>query len=167
MNEVEVRPFRAGDGEGCARAWLDAARYYVGQDPQNFQLPAEAGLVEWFEQERAGDGPPVLRLVATVGGQVAGFVVAMLEAPLPDARFQLVRAVACVRVYVGALVVAERYRRAGAGAALMTAVEQWGREHGAVLVALDTNLRSQLSMPFYEDRMGYVRHAVIFRKYLS
>jgi hypothetical protein len=49
----------------------------------------------------------------------------------------------------------------------MTAVEQWGRGHGAVLVTLDTNLRSQLSVPFYEDRMGYFRYAVIFRKYLS
>jgi hypothetical protein len=49
----------------------------------------------------------------------------------------------------------------------MTAVEQWGIGHSAVLVALDTNLRSALSVPFYEDRLGYVRHAVIFRKYLT
>ncbi|HLQ56542.1 MAG TPA: GNAT family N-acetyltransferase [Streptosporangiaceae bacterium] len=165
--EVEVRAFRAGDGEGCARAWLDAARYYVDRDPENFQLPAEAGLAEWFEQARAGDGPPVLRLVATVAGQVAGLVVATLEAPLPDARFQLVSAAAVVRVYVNALVVAGRYRRTGVGTALMKAVERWGREHGAALVALDTNIRSPLSVPFYEDRMGYLRHGVIFRKNLS
>ncbi len=124
--EVEVRAFRAGDGEGCARAWLDAARYYVDRDPENFHLPAEAGLAEWFEQARAGDGPPVLRLVATVAGQVAGLVVATLEAPLPDARFQLVSAAAVVRVYVNALVVAGRYRRTGVGTALMKAVERWG-----------------------------------------
>jgi hypothetical protein len=36
-----------------------------------------------------------------------------------------------------------------------------------VLVALDTNLRSALSLPCYEDRLGYVRHSVIFRKYLT
>lgn len=65
------------------------------------------------------------------------------------------------------LMVAERYRRAGVGTALMTAVERWGGRHGAVLVALDTNLRSALSLPFYEDRLGYVRHSVIFRKYLT
>jgi GNAT superfamily N-acetyltransferase len=176
MDEVEVRAFRAGDGEGCASAWLDAARYYVGQEPENFQLPAEAGLAEWFEddgpadvpaEQRTGDEPPLLRLVATVDGQLAGFVVATLEAPVTDARFQLVRAVASVCVYVNALAVAEQYRRAGAGTALMTAVEQWGREHGAVLVTLDTNARSQLSVPFYEDRLGYARHGVIFRKHLA
>jgi hypothetical protein len=41
------------------------------------------------------------------------------------------------------------------------------RSRGEVLVALDTNLRSPLSVPFYEDRMGYARHGVIFRKYLA
>ena len=167
MPEVEVRPLRAGDGAGCARAWLDAARYYVAMEPENFQLPAEEGLAGWFERDHSDDSRPVLRLVATVDGQVAGFVLAVLEAPLPDAHWQLVRAVADARVYVQALMVAERYRRGGVGTALMTAVEQWGSGHGAVLVALDTNLRSALSVPFYEDRLGYVRHAVIFRKYLT
>jgi len=61
MAEVEVRALRAGDGAGCARAWLDAARYYVGMDPENFQLPAEDGLAGWFEQDHADDGHPVLR----------------------------------------------------------------------------------------------------------
>jgi GNAT superfamily N-acetyltransferase len=167
MAEVEVRALRAGDGAGCARAWLDAARYYVGMDPENFQMPAEEGLAGWFEQDHADHSHPVLRLVATVDGKVAGFVAAVLEAPVPDAQWQMVRAVADVRVYVSALTVAATYRRTGVGTALMTAVERWGSGHGAALVALDTNLRSALSVPFYEDRLGYVRHGVIFRKYLS
>ncbi len=166
MQDIEVRAFRAGDGAACAVAWLDAARYYVGQDPQSFQLPAEAGLADWFEHEDPGGGLPARRLVATVGGQVAGFVVATLEGPLPGARFQLLRAAASTCVYVAALAVAEEYRRAGIGTALMTVVEQWGREQGATLVTLDTNIRSPLSVPFYEDRMGYVRHGLIFRKAL-
>ena len=53
MAEVKVRAVRPGDGAGCARAWLDAARYYVELDPDNFQLPAEAGLAGWFEQDHA------------------------------------------------------------------------------------------------------------------
>ena len=167
MAEVKVRAVRPGDGAGCARAWLDAARYYVELDPDNFQLPAEAGLAGWFEQDHADGSQTVLRLVATVDEQVAGFVAAVLEPPLPGAQWQLTRAAASPRVYVNALMVAERYRRAGVGTALMAAVEQWGRSGGAVLVALDTNLRSPLSVPFYEDRMGYARHGVIFRKYLA
>jgi hypothetical protein len=52
MAEVEVRALRAGDGAGCARAWLDAARYYVDMEPENFQMPAEEGLAGWFERDR-------------------------------------------------------------------------------------------------------------------
>jgi hypothetical protein len=42
---------------------------------------------------RAGDGAGSARawLDATVDGQVAGFVLAVLEAPLPDAHWQLAR----------------------------------------------------------------------------
>ena len=40
------------------------------------------------------------------------------------------------------------------------------RERGAEVVTLDTNLRSPLSVRFYENRMGYQRHGVIFRKEL-
>lgn len=71
------------------------------------------------------------------------------------------------RVYVNALVVAEHYRRAGVGTALMAAVEDWARDRGAAMVSLDTNLRSPLSVPFYEHRMNYYRHGVIFRKLLG
>jgi GNAT superfamily N-acetyltransferase len=163
----EVRPVRPGDGEGCARAWLDAARYYVQMEPDAFQVPAEDGLAEWFEELHAKPGPDDLTLVATVAGDVAGFVAAQFQPPAASAARQLTRAAAVPRVYVNALVVAEPYRRAGVGTALMAAVEAWARGAGAAMVSLDTNLRSPLSVPFYEDRMSYDRHGVIFRKLLG
>jgi GNAT superfamily N-acetyltransferase len=164
--QVGIRPLAAGDGEGCADAWLDAARFYAALDPESFQVPSEAGLADWFEQYNTAPDPNALRLAATVEGHLAGFVVAELQAPLPDADRQMVKAVACAGVYVSVLVVAERYRRSGIGTALMTAVERWAASRDANLVSLDTNLQSPLSVPFYENRMGYTRHAVIFRKAL-
>ena len=159
-----IRPLAAGDGEGCAGAWLDAARFYTAMDPDSFQIPAEDGLADWFEQYNTADDPNALRLAAMVRDELAGFVMAELQAPLPDANRQMVRAVTCASVYVSALIVAERYSRSGIGTALMTEVERWATSRGAHLVSLDTNLRSPLSVPFYENRMGYTRHAVIFRK---
>jgi hypothetical protein len=48
----------------------------------------------------------------------------------------------------------------------MEAVEQWGRDRGAVLVLLDTWVRSPQSVPFYQRRMGYQRASIVFEKRL-
>jgi GNAT superfamily N-acetyltransferase len=166
MSEVQVRQARLGDGPGCARIWLDAARYYADLDPETFQVPAELGLADWFEAIHAETSPDALRLVATIGHDLAGLVSATLQPTSPDAHRSMMRARLRPLVYVGALAVAERNRRAGVGSALMAAVERWGRERGAALISLDTNLRSPLSVSFYE-RIGYARHAVIFQKSLG
>jgi GNAT superfamily N-acetyltransferase len=73
---------------------------------------------------------------------------------------------ASARLVISALAVVEEERRAGVGTKLMTAIEDLGRARGAAMAMLDTNLRSYLSVPFYEERMGYQRQAVIFRKRL-
>jgi GNAT superfamily N-acetyltransferase len=71
-----------------------------------------------------------------------------------------------LRVVVDALGVEERYRRRGVATRLMQAVEGWGREQGATLVSLETDIASPVSMPFYERRMAYQKRAVIFQKRL-
>jgi GNAT superfamily N-acetyltransferase len=166
MSGMQVRSARPGDGPGCAQAWIDAGRYYTEIDPEQFQLPAEDGLADWFERLHANPAPDRLVLVAGVPENVAGFVSAVLQSPEPDAHWELVRHLGQPRVFVEALVVAERYRRQGVGTALMTAVERWARQHRATSLYLRTNLRSPLSVSFYEHRMGYTRDGVVFRKRL-
>jgi GNAT superfamily N-acetyltransferase len=83
---------------------------------------------------------------------------------MADARWQLQRDLTSPRLVIDALVVEETRRRSGVGTALMEAVEEVGRSQGAVVPTLNTNLRSLLSVPFYEDRMSYQRRSVIFRK---
>lgn len=41
-----------------------------------------------------------------------------------------------------------------------------GRAQGADIVRLDTYANSPVSVPFYEDRMGYQRRSVVFEKQL-
>lgn len=161
-----IRPARAGDAAGCVRVWLDAARYYADLDPVNYQVPAEDGLASWFEQINAQQDPMEQRLVAVLDDAVVGLIAAVLRPPAADAERSMVRTRRFPQVYVAALAVLAPYRRSGVGSALMSAVERWGRLHGAALVSLDTNVHSSLSVPFYEQGLGYRRHALVFQKWL-
>lgn len=124
--------------------------------------------------DRVGAGPVGGQDAGSIGGQradrvdgqVVGMVGAAVAPALPDGRWQLQRDLSRTRLLVNALLVADGYRRRGVGTALLTAAEEWGRRRGAAVVVTDTNLHSPLSVPFYEDRMGYLRRAVVLRKTL-
>ena len=168
MVDVVIRPPRRDDGADLARVHLDACRYYHDLDPDAFQVPATDGLADWFEASaRRDQDPETLRLVAVVDGTVVGIVVAHLESPHPEADKQLPRDLGRIRLHVDALSVGESARRSGVATQLMRAAEEWGRRHGATVALLETYGASPLSVPFYEQRMGYDRHAVIFRKRLT
>jgi hypothetical protein len=49
----------------------------------------------------------------------------------------------------------------------MRAAESWGRDRGARVARLGTYAHSPVSVPFYENRMGYQRRAIIFQKKLG
>jgi GNAT superfamily N-acetyltransferase len=98
---------------------------------------------------------------------VVGDVAARLEHPTEDAARQLLRDLGRVRLHVDALGVTEAYRRRGVGARLLHAVEAWGRGKGAVRSVLTTYHASPLSVPFYEQGMGYQRRSIVFEKRLD
>jgi GNAT superfamily N-acetyltransferase len=162
-----VRPGRPGDGAGCARVWRDTARYYVELDPASFRLPADEGLADWFDGLHASTPPDACRLVAELGGEVVGLAGATLLPAADSARYQLLTALSRLRASVGGLAVAASHRRAGVGSALLTAVEEWAAAAGATELSLDTYHASPLSIPFYDNRPGWSRHGVIYRKSLE
>jgi len=159
--EITVRPRRPGDGKELARSWLDAGRYYAELAPDTFQIPETDGLVEHLERGSApGDEPDTLRVVAEVGGRVVGAATGRIERPLDSARYQLQRQFSETRLMVDVVVVEEAFRRQGVGARLMAALEDWGRDRGATVSLLDTYPESALSLPFFQERMGYRRRSV-------
>ncbi len=159
--QITIRPRQPGDGAGLARAWLDAGRYYAELAPDTFQVPAEAGLVEHLERGSPPNAEPDdLRVVAEVGGRVIGAASGRIERPMESARYQLQREFSQTRLVVDAVVVEEAYRRQGVGARLMAVLEDWGREQGATVSMLDTYPESALSLPFFQERMGYVRRSI-------
>lgn len=106
-------------------------------------------------------------LVAEDNGQVVGFIEAVVTQPSPDAHWQTQRDLGRTRLVINALAVAEEYRHQGVGTALMNGAEKWGRQQGAVVAVTEAELSNPVSVPFYENRMGYRRQAVILRKTLQ
>jgi GNAT superfamily N-acetyltransferase len=145
---------------------MDAGRYYVSLDSRVYQLPSSEGLAESFEQDIASASADQLRLVAEDEG-IVGLLVADLRQPVRRPDLELVRDLSHLRLFVQLLAVSAPYRRTGVGTALMLAAEAWARQHGALIVSLDTYAENPTSVPFYESRMGYARRAVIFRKELD
>ena len=159
--DITVRPRQPGDGARLARSWLDAGRYYAELAPETFQVPEKDGLVELLERGSApGDEPDLLRVVAEIDGNVVGAATGRIERPLDSARYQLQREFSETRLVVDMVVVEEAFRRQGVGARLMATLEDWGRERGATIALLDTYPESALSLPFFQERMGYRRRSV-------
>ncbi|MDQ2830541.1 MAG: GNAT family N-acetyltransferase [Chloroflexota bacterium] len=165
MSETKVilRGPRAGDGDGLACCWLDAGTYYAAVNPDLFQVPEADSreLEEWLLHKTSED---TFVVVAEGDDQVVGFAVAVLQHPSPAAAKNFVRELSQTRVVVDILVVQAAYRGQGIGTRLMVAVEEWARSKGASVMLIDTYIESELSVPFYERRMGYKRRAVRFRK---
>lgn len=161
-----VRLARPGDGARIAAMWLSAAAYYADLDPAHFQVPRAEGLAERWEHQLATSQHSSLRLVAEVGGLVIGWLSARLELPEDDWGVQLTREHGWTRLAVDALIVDRSYWRHGAGTALLETAEAWGRDRGAQVARLDTYAHSPISVPFYEDRMGYERRSIVFQKQL-
>lgn len=59
-----------------------------------------------------------------------------------------------VRAEVNGLVVAEGQRSLGAGARLLTAAEEWARQHGCKSMSVRSNVLRERAHKFYE-RLGY------------
>ncbi len=168
VSKIIIRYLHAGDGEGVARAWIDAGRYYAEANPQLFQVPEVDGLATWFDQSLLKiNSESALLLIAEIAGEVVGCVLAILHQPIVDAARQLLREMGLIRVEIELIIVAETYRRHGVGTRLMLAAEEWAHNKGAIVSLLNTYIDSPLSIPFYERRMGYSRRALRFRKELQ
>jgi len=164
MDLVLRRP-RPGDGSGLARCWLDASASYAALNATLFQVPAADGLAQSLEDRflHLADNDALV-LVADTAGEVVGYLIATIAQPSPRAATDASRDAGLVRLVIDALIVREASRYQGVGTQLMEAAEQWGRRHGTATALLDTYVDSPLSVPFYEQHLGYTRRAVQFRK---
>jgi GNAT superfamily N-acetyltransferase len=163
---VVIRHARPGDGEGLAQLWVDMCDYYADLAPEHFQLPRNEGLSEWFGDVTADVPEDAISLVGEADGRIVGWIWAHILEPREDAHHQLLRELAERRLVVEALIVERPSWRQGIGTRLMRAVEDWANARGATLSTVETYVRSPVSMPFYEQGMGYAQRRVTFQKRL-
>jgi GNAT superfamily N-acetyltransferase len=161
-----VRIARPGDGAGIARVWLDTSAYYAELDPGHFKVPDAHGLAELTDGQLGMPDERALSLVAEVDGRLVGWLSARLELPHHHAARQFVREHDWTRLLVDALIVERDQWRRGIGTTLLEAAESWGRAHGAQVARLDTYAQGPVSVPFYEQHMGYQRRSIVFQKQL-
>jgi GNAT superfamily N-acetyltransferase len=168
-SDIVIRSPQIGDGSGLARTWLDAASYYIQLDADRFRVPEADGLAEWFEESSVQTPVPdhAFLRVAEYDGLVIGFILAFIRPPVDHAARQFVRDVTVTRLEIATLLVQQRYWRQGVGERLLREAEVWGRAQGAVVVVLDTYHASPVSVPFYEQHMGYKRTSLAFLKELQ
>jgi GNAT superfamily N-acetyltransferase len=144
MEEIRVRDARPADAEGLARVHADVARYYADQGPRYF------------------DGGE-LTLVAEIDGEVVGALAGRLVEPTSaDDPSE-----SETRLRIDYLATAADRRRSGIGTQLVEAAERWGRGAGATIAETTAFRGSALSIPFWEDRMGYDEQPMSFEKRLD
>jgi ribosomal protein S18 acetylase RimI-like enzyme len=165
MATVTIREPHSADGPALARMHRATSTHYAAQAPDLFRVPDEEGEAEFYEPKpEDNDGETTFAAVAEVDGEVAGYLEARIDPPLESARFQSNPDLARPRLYIGFVGTSEAFRRQGVATRLVEAAENWGRARGAAVSICDTWLGSELSIPFWEQRMGYARKSVIFRK---
>jgi GNAT superfamily N-acetyltransferase len=138
----QVRPAAAGDREDVAGLAEQLAQSFAFS-PERFRASYPSLLAD----------PGARLLLATSGGETIGYLLGFRHL-----TFYANGPVA----WVEEIVVRGRERGQGAGAALMSAFEQWAAAGGCALVALAT----RRAAPFYRA-VGYEESAVYFRKLLD
>jgi len=166
MSDAVVRKARPGDGPALAELSLENTAYYAELLPGDFRVPDEEGLAEFMEPGPEENTETALALVAELDGELAGYLEAQLQPPLESARYQSAPEFGETRLFVNYVGTRRKFWRRGVATSLVEAAEEWGRERGATVAACDTHLESPVSLPFWEQRMGYGRRSVRLRKRL-
>jgi GNAT superfamily N-acetyltransferase len=149
MEEISVRDARPGDAEGLARVHADVVRYYDQVGPS------------YFDEGQ-------LRLVAEIEGEVVGALTArLLKPPGAERRVDPGEDGGETRLRIDYLATAATRRRSGIGTRLVQAAERWGRGGGATIADTTAFRGNALSIPFWEDRMGYEEQPLGLEKRLE
>jgi ribosomal protein S18 acetylase RimI-like enzyme len=158
---ITIRPARPEDADGITRTYIESAEHHARLDPERYSIPAREAIAARYREGR--QHPPqtegesitlIAELDAELGGEIVGFVDVRVER-FPDPML-------CEMLYchIVEIAVSLAHQSQGIGEQLLRAAEDWGREHGAEMAALEYLTANTRAGSFYEQRMGYRRAAV-------
>lgn len=164
MDGLTIRRARPGDGEACARLWVEFGVALVERMPDQFRVPTADGLAAWFEDQIEKQHDELLRALAEQDGAVVGLAQAVMRRPSDPPYPTLVIDHERVTVTLEDIVVAAGSRGSGIGEALVRHVEDWGRARGATALRLHSDADGP-ARRFYE-RLGYDIKGAMYGKRL-
>jgi GNAT superfamily N-acetyltransferase len=152
--EIRVREALPGDADALELIHADVAQYY------------DQGAPHLLVESSEGRGS-TLGLVAEVDGEIVGVLAARVTIEDHANGRRRDQKPAHKRLRISYLATAAGRRRTGIGTRLVETAEDWGRQAGATVAETTTFQGSPLSVPFWEDRMGYEELAATLEKRLS
>jgi ribosomal protein S18 acetylase RimI-like enzyme len=154
---ITIRPARPEDADGITRTYIESAEHHARLDPERYSVPAVELIAARYREGR--QHPPQtegesITLIAELNGGIVGFVDVRVER-FPDPML-------CEMLYchIVEIAVSLAHQSQGIGAQLLRAAEDWGREHGGEMAALEYLTANARAGSFYEQRMGYRRAAI-------
>lgn len=146
---VVIRPQRLpADLDPVVALHMESARWHAREFPADLQVPDEQGLRDWLTGLPTEPEEPICFLVAELGQRIVGLIDAHIFRPSGGNLNKYAGPVA----YIGNLAVTESERRRGIASALMAAVEDWAREHGATSVTLNVHAGNAVAEALYAGR---------------
>ncbi len=129
---LSIRPASSGDADAVAALMSELGHPISTDQAYRFIIALP-------------ERPETTVLIAALGEQICGVAAGQLLTVISDAKPVLM---------ITALSVSAASQRSGAGRALVSRLEAWGRESGAARVLVTTALHRDGAHAFYE-RMGY------------
>jgi GNAT superfamily N-acetyltransferase len=147
LPSVRIRPATPADRDAALGL---APRLMIGVAPWLDRDGVLAAVKDWVASSIGAPGPDRVALIAEdADGACVGFVSVARREHWSGA----------VEAYIGELIVTERAEGTGVGRALLQAAEDWARERGYRLIALDTGAANARARRFY-DRAGFAEDSV-------
>jgi GNAT superfamily N-acetyltransferase len=148
-NSWTIRLATLGDIEGIAQIFLEVDELHIQNLPHVYQRPNGLQTIREDYLTDMLASPDNRLLIAEMGGEPIGAVLAILREAAPSPLYVPRRF-----VVVDTLCVRRAFQRLGVGRALMEAVHVWGKEKGACAVELTVWEFNAGALAFYQ-KLGY------------